>query len=109
MRKVILMGLLVFLSGYLNAQSFKKDTLFLPEGMRQFQFQLDDPVKAIDHLRYDQSGESIKGTLSPDGSRVVMENYKKGQRVKLQITHFDGKTEEIMKTPCRIDPVLYEL
>ncbi len=92
-----------------KGQNLKQDTLFMPEQFRQYQFQLDDPVKSIDELRYEQSGEKIKGTLSPDGLRVVMENYKKGQRVKLKVEHADGRVEEVSKSPCFIHAVSYEL
>jgi len=91
------------------AQNPKQDTLFLPDQFRQYQFQLDEAVKSIDELRYERSGESIKGTLSPDGQRVVMENYKKGQRVKLKVEHADGRVEEVNKSPCFIHPMIYEL
>ncbi|MBK7683589.1 MAG: hypothetical protein IPJ26_14475 [Bacteroidetes bacterium] len=92
-----------------QGQNLKQDTLFMPDQFRQYQFQLDEPVKSIDELRYEQSGEKIKGTLSPDGLRVVMENYKKGQRVKLKVEHADGKVEEVSKSPCFIHSVSYEL
>jgi hypothetical protein len=109
---------LVFISHFLvimvlsfsaKGQSLKQDTLFMPEQFRQYQFQLDEPVKSIDELRYEQSGEKIKGSLSPDGLKVIMENYKKGQRVKLKVVHADGKVEEVSKSPCFIHAVSYEL
>lgn len=92
-----------------QGQNLKQDTLFMPDQFRQYQFQLDEPVKSIDELRYEQSGEKIKGTLSPDGLRVIMENYKKGQRVKLNVEHADGRIEAVSKSPCFIHAVSYEL
>lgn len=92
-----------------KGQSLKQDTVFMPNQFRQYQFQLDEPVKSIDQLRYEQSGEPIKGTLSPDGFRVIMENYKKGQRVKLNVEHSDGSVESVSKSPCFIHAVSYEL
>lgn len=112
MKKIIFIVSFLFIGALnytANGQSLKQDTLFMPEQFRQFQFQLDEPVKSIDELRYEQSGEKIKGTLSPDGLRVVMENYKKGQRVKLKVEHADGKVEEVSKSPCFIHAVSYEL
>jgi len=91
------------------AQSLKTDSIFVPGKLRQYQFQLDESVESIDQLRYDQSGEPINGKLSPDGRRVVMDNYKKGQRVKLTVTYADGRSEEVTKSSCYIDPVTYEL
>lgn len=112
MKKFGFLILCLFLNAFNNAshgQSLKRDTLFMPEQFRQYQFQLEEPVELIDDLRYEQSGEKIKGSLSPDGLRVVMENYKKGQRVKLKVEHADGRVEEVSKSPCFIHAVSYEL
>ncbi|CAN5609140.1 hypothetical protein BH11BAC2_BH11BAC2_19610 [soil metagenome] len=109
MRKIFL--LLIFFSGWntLQAQSLKQDTLFTPDAFRQYQFQLEKPAHSIDSLRYDKTGEPIKGILSPDGSRVIMDNYKKGSRVRLKANYTNGISEEVIKSPCFIDPVTYEL
>ncbi len=112
MKKSIFIVLLLCLGAFnftSHGQSLKRDSIFMPDQFRQFQFQLEEPVKSIDDLRYEQSGEKIKGSLSPDGMRVVMENYKKGQRVKLKVEHVDGKVEEVSKSPCFIHAVSYEL
>lgn len=92
-----------------NAQSLKSDSMFVPGGVKQYQFHLDKPVKSIDDLQYEKTGEPIKGNLSPDKTRVVMDNYHKGSRVKAKVTYEDGTTEEITKSPCVIDPLRYEL
>lgn len=110
MKKVLLLaGILCLITFSGRAQSLRNDTLFMPEQFRQFQFQLAEPVESIDQLRYDQSGEPIKGNLSPDGKRVIMENYKKGQRIRVTLIYGGGRTEELTKSPCFIDPVSYEL
>jgi hypothetical protein len=100
---------LFLMSAEINGQSLKQDSIFLPDQLRQYQFQLEEPVEKIENLRYEKSGEPIKGTLSPDGKRVVMDHYKKGQRVKLNVQYPDGRVEEVSKSPCFIDPVSYEL
>ncbi len=92
-----------------GAQNLRQDTLFVPGAVRQFQFHLEEPVDRIENLRYDQSGEPLKGTLSPDGKRVVLDNYKKGQRIRFNAVFPDGRTEELGKSPCFIDPIQYEL
>ncbi|MBK7964264.1 MAG: hypothetical protein IPK10_02365 [Bacteroidetes bacterium] len=100
MKKIIFaLSFLLFiaLNHAIQAQSLKGRYDFMPDQFRQYQFQLEEPVKSIDELRYEQTGEKIKGALSPDGLRVVMENYKKGQRVKLKIEHADGKVEEVSR------------
>lgn len=112
MKKYGFLIMFLFLNAFNNAshgQSLKRDSIFMPDQFRQYQFQLDEPVESIDDLRYEQSGEKIKGSLSPDGLRVVMENYKKGQRVKLKVAYADGKVEEVSKSPCFIHSVSYEL
>lgn len=110
MKKILLLtGFLIVASININAQSLKQDTLFLPDQLRQYQFQLAEPAQSIENLRYDQSGEPVKGNLSPDGKRVIMDNYKKGQRVRVTLIYADGRSEEMTKSPCYIDPVSYEL
>ena len=112
MKKICLLaGLLLGMATLENvqAQSLKQDSLFVPDQLRQFQFQLEEEVEKIEDLRYDKTGEPIKGTLSPDKKRVVMDNYKKGQRVKFSVTYPDGRSEELTKSPCYIDPVTWEL
>lgn len=93
----------------LNAQSLKADSMFVPGGVKQYQFHLDKPVRSIDDLQYEKTGEPIKGNLSPDKIRVVMDNYHKGSRIKARVTYEDGTTEEITRSPCIIDPLRYEL
>lgn len=112
MKKIwVLAGLLLVTASIetTQAQSLKQDTMFVPDQLRQYQFQLEQEVDKIEDLRYEKSGEPIKGTLSPDKKRVVMDNYKKGQRVKFSVTYPDGRSEELTKSPCFIDPVTWEL
>jgi hypothetical protein len=92
-----------------NAQSLKQDTLFMPGAVKQFQFHLEKPAERIENLRYENTDESIKGKVSEDGKRIIMDNYKKGQRIKFDAIYKDGSREEVKKSPCYIDPVSYEL
>lgn len=91
------------------AQTFKSDSLFVPGTVKQYQFNLDKPALEINDLKYEQSGDPIKGGLTRDGGRVIMDNYKKGQRIKAKVTYADGTSEEITRSPCYIDPVKFEL
>lgn len=108
--KRIIVFLFLF-SGYnfIHAQTNKSDLLFVPGGVNQYQFHLEKPAKSIEGLQYEKTGEPIKGNLSPDGSRVIMDNYKKGSRVKFKANYGDGTSEEVIKSPCYIDPFRYEL
>lgn len=107
--KSFLIVIFMLMAGIAKAQSLKNDSIFVPDALRQYQFQLEEPVEKIDNLRYDKTGEPLKGTLSPDGTRVLMDNYKKGQRVKFDVVYPDGRVEELSKSPCYIDPVVFEL
>lgn len=99
----------LFRMNSLNAQSLKQDTLFMPAAVKQYQFHLEKPAESIENLRYENTNEPIKGKVSEDGERVIMDNYKRGQRIKFDAIYKDGKREEIKKSPCFIDPVSYEL
>jgi len=96
-------------AGQSLSQSLGEDAGFLPGNLRQYQFQLEKPAERIEDLRYERSGEPIRGTLSPDGSRVLMDHYQKGQRVKFTAVYPDGTKEELYKSSCFIDPVSMEL
>ena len=100
--------ILISISDTTSAQTFKSDSLFVPGAVKQFQFNLDKPAVKVEDLKYENSGDPIKGGLTRDGVRVLMDNYKKGQRVKAVVTYADGTTEIISRSPCYIDPVKYE-
>jgi hypothetical protein len=108
-RRFFLTVAALFLFTLTNGQSLKSDSLFIPGSVKQYQFNLSKPAIDVQELRYDQSGDPIKGGLTRDGARVIMDNYKKGQRVKAKVTYADGTTEEITQSPCYIDPVKFEL
>ena len=65
-----------------NGQTLKSDSLFVPPTVKQYQFNLEKPAVQIENLRYENSDEPIRGRISIDGTKVLMDNYKKGQRVK---------------------------
>jgi hypothetical protein len=63
MKKIIFIShflMIAAISFSAQGQNLKQDTLFMPDQFRQYQFQLDEPVKSIDELRYEQSGEKDK-------------------------------------------------
>ena len=93
----------------IKAQSLRNDSLFVPDAICRYQFNLENQVKSIENLRYDKTNEPIRGELSKDGKKVIMDNYKKGQRIKFDATMPDGKVEHLEKSPCFIDPVVYEI
>jgi hypothetical protein len=109
MKRIFLCSIFVLFSCSLKAQSSPEPAGFIPGGIRQFQFALPKQGAEIKELQYVPSGEPVKGSLSPDGNRVVLDNYRKGSRIKLQVLYSDGTSEEVQKSPCFIDPVTYEL
>jgi hypothetical protein len=105
-------SILLFMSALtfrISAQGLKSDSLFVPSSVKQFQFNLIKPAERITNLQYENSGVPIKGNLTPDGRRIFLDNYIKGQKVKVTVYYTDGTSEEILKSPCFIDPVRYEL
>lgn len=108
-KKLLITVLLLVAVAKTDAQSLKADSLFVPSGVKQYQLHLDKPVKSIENLRYENTGEPVKGNLAPDKIRVILDNYKKGSRVKLNVIYEDGTTEEVTRSSCFIDPVRYEL
>jgi hypothetical protein len=109
MKLISVVFLFFLIIGSARAQSPAGNTEFIPSGIRQYQFALPKQGAEIKDLQYVPSGEPVKGTLSPDGNRVILENYRKGSRVKMNVNYTDGTSEELIKSPCFIDPVSYEL
>jgi hypothetical protein len=108
MKLFLITGLFLFAFQAVSGQTLKSDSLFMP-AVKQFQFNLEKHAVKMEELQYEQSGQPVKGSLSRDGYRVIMDHYLKGQRVKVQVTYADGTSETISRSPCYIDPVKYEL
>jgi len=62
-------------------------------------------VKSIDNVRYKDGSGKLKGELSEDRNRILLQNYTKRGRVLIDVTYEDGTTEELSKGSCFIDPV----
>lgn len=74
--------------------------------INQHQFYLDKPATSIELLEYEKDQQPIKGEISGDGFRVIMDDYVKKGRVKAIVVYTDGTKEEISKSSCFIDPVI---
>ncbi|MFZ7146201.1 MAG: hypothetical protein ACO1G6_12740 [Bacteroidota bacterium] len=72
----------------------------------QYQIFLNQPAKTIKYILYDKDFLPIQGELSEDKKSVIMKNYKTGAKVRLKVEYEDGTSEEIIKSPCFIDPVI---
>ncbi len=96
---------LILLFFFLSSQLAKsQDSLFVKK--QDFQIFLPHPAKQIKYLMYDKNFLPIQGTLSEDKKSVIMKEYQTGNRVRVKVEYEDGTVEEIIKSPCFIDPVI---
>lgn len=70
------------------------------------QIYLEESVKSLDDLEYEKDGEKLKGKLSEDGKRIIVENYYKRGRVKATVTNALGEQKTVSKSSCFIDIVI---
>lgn len=70
------------------------------------QFYLQDPAIKIMEMQYDKDCTPVKGKLSEDGKTVLIKEYIEHSRIYLKFLKADGKEEEVIKSPCFIDPVI---
>jgi hypothetical protein len=73
---------------------------------KSYQIYLKKPVQEIREILYNKDCTPIKGTITGDGKKVIMDDYIPGNKVYLQLIYTDGTEEEILRSPCFIDPVI---
>lgn len=73
---------------------------------QDYQIFLSQPAKEIKYLMYEKDFLPIQGVLSEDRKSVIMKEYKTGTKVRVKVEYEDGTVEEIIKSPCFIDPVI---
>ncbi len=73
---------------------------------QDYQIFLPHPAKEIKYLMYEKDFLPIQGVLSEDRKSVIMKEYKTGTKVRVKVEYEDGTVEEIIKSPCFIDPVI---
>ncbi len=81
------------------------EPLPLIEGTKQYQIYLDKPAKSFQNLKH-KDGTLLKGELSEDGKRLIINNYEKRAGITVDVKYQDGGSESISRSPCYIDPVL---
>ena len=96
---------LLMLQNTVYAQSNKMTDEEIQE-FKQHQLYLDKPAIEIEDIHYEKDDTPIKGELSEDGAKVIMDDYNKRGRVNFTVRYADGTTEEISRSPCYIDPVM---
>jgi len=119
MRYLLVAFICLFSCNFLQAQTpepSEKKTLKEIESQRmddedikmfkQHQIYLDKPAISIEQLQYDKDETPIKGKLSEDGRRIIMDGYTKRGRVKIIVMYGDGERGEFTKSTCFIDPVI---
>lgn len=84
-----------------------KDNDSLPKPKIPFQIFLDKEIKEIKWLMYDKNFLPLQGKISLDKKSVIMPDYEKGNKIRMKVIYEDGTSEEIMRTPCFIDPVVW--
>ncbi len=71
-----------------------------------YQIYLRKPAKEIREIKNHKTCEPINGTLSEGGKKIKMHDYEPGSKVYIQVIYMDGTEEEIIRSPCFIDPVI---
>lgn len=105
--KRLLVFLFLLSAGSAYSQT-QRDTLFVPGGVRMYQLSLLKPVKELIDIHYEKSNDAVKGYLL-DGTRIIIENYRKGQPLLIKLKNTDDTEETIRKSPCYIDPYSQEI
>lgn len=100
MGKILFISFLLLCFGRVSAQ----DSTAVKK--QDYQIFLPHPAKEIKYILYEKDFLPIQGTLSEDKKSVIMKDYKTGAKVRVKVEYDDGTVEEIIKSPCFIDPVI---
>lgn len=101
MKFAFLFSFLLFIkicSGQSDSLSTKSKT--------DFQIHLTQPAKSIKFIMYEKDFTPVQGKISEDKKSVIIKDYIKGSKVRVKVEYEDGTTEEIIRSPCFIDPVI---
>jgi hypothetical protein len=88
------------------AQSENETPAYEEPTFDSYQIYLQKPVQEIKEIRNFKDCEPLKGTISEGQKKIIMEDYVPGSKVYLQVRYTDGTEEEIIRSPCFIDPVI---
>ncbi|MBL0064086.1 MAG: hypothetical protein IPP38_03530 [Bacteroidetes bacterium] len=106
MLKVPVVLLFIFYLGGLQTISGAVPDSTVTKQVQDYQISLPRPAKEIKRILYDKSFLPVQGKLSEDKKSVIIKNYEKGSRVRIKVVYEDDTEEEILKSPCYIDPVV---
>lgn len=93
------------LSGIHSGFATSSDSISDPR-RQEYQIHLSRPARLIRLLLDDRSMMPVRGRISEDKKSVILPEYEKGQRIRLKVEYEDGTVEELIKSPCFIDPVV---
>ena len=79
------------------------------EGNSYHQLFLDFRATEILDIEYVNDGTPADGSISSDGYSIILKNYPGNLSVKASVRDESGRSREVTKSKCFIDPVLLEL
>ena len=74
-----------------------------------FQIHLLKPGKEIKFLMYEKNFLPVRGIISDDRQSIILPDYEKGMSIRVNVVYEDDTSEEFVRTPCFIDPVLEKI
>jgi hypothetical protein len=73
---------------------------------KSYQIYLKKEVQEIKEIKYFKDCSPINGNISQGKKTIIMEDYVPGNKVYMQLIYTDGTEDEIIRSPCFIDPVI---
>ena len=101
-----LLWILLFSFVLVGVSSAQTDSTWHEPKFNSYQIYLKKPLKEIREIQYFKDCQPIKGKISEDQKKVIMEDYIPGNKVYLQLIYVDGTEEEFVRSPCYIDPII---
>lgn len=68
-----------------------------------YQIKLEKPVKCIQKIEYEKTGEEIKGWLDNDKKTIYLENYRVNNRLKVKVIYDDDNEEQMLRNACSVE------
>ncbi len=102
MKRLLILAIAAFLveKAPLLAQS-AVDTSGIQHG-KTYEIRLKAPVKCIQQIEYDKTGEEPKWRLSDDNKVIYIQDYIINTKIKLKVVYDTGREEEYSQSPCTI-------
>jgi len=98
MLRLTLLLPLLFLFRISSAQT---DTSGIQHG-KVYEIKLKAPVKCIQQIEYDKTGQEPNWKLSEDNKVIYIEDYIINTKIKLKVVYESGNEDEYFQSPCAI-------